>query len=406
MASYCARSAVSHNKDSPAFQNIFANIICNGSNFTFRFYGVSNFYDLFKITHTDILVSTLCLCLRLPNLQLNTNSLINESVSLKALLYDFTLIIPTKNRPQFILRILEYYNYTSENLKIIVADSSSSDIYSINSKIIKNSKLKVLHLHLPKFFPDNAIYMSLKYVTTNFCAVIADDDVILSNAIQEGISLLKKDLSLIAVIGDICYFGIFSQKRDPTKGKLRSYQRIKSKSYMFNSPKLRIRKFFKGPNFEPLAFSLARTDKLKVSYEYAATLNSAQSWIFGEFLQAVNLLKLGKVQRLRNTFVIRQSHSNNRFHQNTILEWLALPSYFECLVKLCHEINDSQTWKYICLHINNYLASNFSHKKSFLKLFQAKIRTKIPIQFVRSKYSLCKLESDSEKIYLSKFIKI
>ncbi len=48
---------------------------------------------------------------------------------------NLTLVIPTYNRPQFLQRILEYYNNCKVHFKIIVVDSSTPLNKKLNKKI-------------------------------------------------------------------------------------------------------------------------------------------------------------------------------------------------------------------------------------------------------------------------------
>ncbi|NQU02533.1 MAG: glycosyltransferase, partial [Syntrophaceae bacterium] len=49
-----------------------------------------------------------------------------------------TIIIPTYNRPQYLKRILSYYDEYGTAYNIIVADSSSDEIKKVNEETISS----------------------------------------------------------------------------------------------------------------------------------------------------------------------------------------------------------------------------------------------------------------------------
>ena len=58
-----------------------------------------------------------------------------------------TIIIPTYNRPDYLKRLLSYYDSRNVEYKIIIADSSSGDNKIKNDKISSSFvKLDILHI--------------------------------------------------------------------------------------------------------------------------------------------------------------------------------------------------------------------------------------------------------------------
>ena len=64
----------------------------------------------------------------------------------------FTLIIPTKNRNQYLSNLLFYYSINKIKFKILILDSSTGQFKKKNKTIIKTFKnLKITH----KFITEN-----------------------------------------------------------------------------------------------------------------------------------------------------------------------------------------------------------------------------------------------------------
>src|SRR3989344_5702184 len=98
------------------------------------------------------------------------------------------LFIPTFNRPQFLKRILDYYNSYNVDFNIIIVDSSNQK----NKKINKRSISLYPHLKI-KYFDKISGNMNfhikfgdmVKYAKSKYCVFCPDDDFIIPNGINE-----------------------------------------------------------------------------------------------------------------------------------------------------------------------------------------------------------------------------
>lgn len=101
---------------------------------------------------------------------------------------EFTIIIPTHNRPDRLKRLLDYYNKYGKNFNIIVADSSSNENKMLNSKnILLLSNNNLLHLKYPTDIEllSEKMPNASKYIKTKYCVYCADDDFIIPNEINQ-----------------------------------------------------------------------------------------------------------------------------------------------------------------------------------------------------------------------------
>ena len=107
---------------------------------------------------------------------------------------DLTIIIPTKNRSNFVNSLLEYYNKIHFNSKIIIADSSDENNFQkIEDKISSiDAKFKILHLNTRNLGVTESILEANNYLKSKYCLQISDDDFLFREGIINSIKFLKK----------------------------------------------------------------------------------------------------------------------------------------------------------------------------------------------------------------------
>ncbi len=112
-------------------------------------------------------------------------------------MYNFTLIIPTHNRHNYLKRSIEYFK--DLDAKVIYSDSS---VLSFSGKLYPNME----YLHLPgRKFADKVL-IALDKITTDFVALCADDDFILIETLYKGVKLLTESNDFKTVVGKYLFF--------------------------------------------------------------------------------------------------------------------------------------------------------------------------------------------------------
>jgi len=97
---------------------------------------------------------------------------------------EWTLIIPTFCRPEFLRRSLSYYQATvSVGLKVIVVDSSPEAFAQQNINLIENIKSRRLLISYLRADPSDQLFqkikMALDVCETDYVGLVADDDLLL-----------------------------------------------------------------------------------------------------------------------------------------------------------------------------------------------------------------------------------
>lgn len=105
-----------------------------------------------------------------------------------------SIIIPTRDRKQYLERVLYYLNKNNCPFKIFIADSSSK-INLLEAKSIKNNKLNIYYLRRPseKNFKDFLIKLKKIIIKTNskYIYWLCDDDFVNINLLKEGIEVMQ-----------------------------------------------------------------------------------------------------------------------------------------------------------------------------------------------------------------------
>ena len=97
----------------------------------------------------------------------------------KAAMQDFTLVIPTYNRPKQLRALLAYLGAEKALCRILILDSSKPRLRAANRKSAELAKLKLDYAEFPAETHNfDKFREGVHKVTTQFCALCADDDLV------------------------------------------------------------------------------------------------------------------------------------------------------------------------------------------------------------------------------------
>jgi glycosyltransferase domain-containing protein len=98
---------------------------------------------------------------------------------------DFTLVIPTYNRPKQLRALLSYLSTRALQSRVLVLESSEAKPRVANRKIIEQAKLKLDYAEFAsETHPFDKFREGVHKVTTQFCALCADDDLIVPDGVN------------------------------------------------------------------------------------------------------------------------------------------------------------------------------------------------------------------------------
>ena len=106
------------------------------------------------------------------------------------------LLIPTLNRPDFVKRMLGYYESVHFDGTIYLADSSDTEAHMVNIGNVERSGVRVAHRHYPKKdYPHDGACIKeiLKLVDEPYCAFSGDDDFFVPETLVECVEFLENN---------------------------------------------------------------------------------------------------------------------------------------------------------------------------------------------------------------------
>jgi glycosyltransferase domain-containing protein len=107
---------------------------------------------------------------------------------------DFTLIIPTFNRPQLLSSALAYLQAECAECRILVADSSREDARKSNRAVAARQKLDLEYLEFPvETHPFDKFREAVQMANTPFCALCADDDLVVLDGVRQCLDALRQN---------------------------------------------------------------------------------------------------------------------------------------------------------------------------------------------------------------------
>jgi glycosyltransferase domain-containing protein len=106
---------------------------------------------------------------------------------------DFTLVIPTCNRAQLLAALLSHLEAEKADCHMLVLDSSRPDVLAANRARVGTSHLDVEFAAFPELGPGEKCRQGIRKVTTPFCALCADGDVVILEGMRQCLDALRRN---------------------------------------------------------------------------------------------------------------------------------------------------------------------------------------------------------------------
>src|SRR5262245_14278194 len=112
----------------------------------------------------------------------------------RAAMQDFTLVIPTYNRPKQLEALLTHLAAQKPECRILILDSSEPRSRAANHRVVDLAKLRLEYAEFPsEMHPFDKFREGVHSVTTQFCALCADDDLVLLDGVNRCLDALRSD---------------------------------------------------------------------------------------------------------------------------------------------------------------------------------------------------------------------
>ena len=222
-----------------------------------------------------------------------------------------TNLIPTKNRPHFLKRTLEYYKITNFKGKIFVGDSSEDDLLITNKNLINEYSyyIDIRHFIIPNRGVFPVLEIMSKEIKSKYSFTSADDDFVITKGISKAISFLEENEEFTVVHGK--GITIFLDQDGAFGNILKIIDNYPQSILLENTPSSRLKKFL----LPPLAqnFGVHRTKILKKALEnftnYSWSNNVQMN--LDELIFSGSVAIMGKVAEINCDYLIRQAaHSD------------------------------------------------------------------------------------------------
>jgi len=205
-------------------------------------------------------------------------------------LNDYTLIIPTYNRPDHLRALIGYYESCKAEFPIMVLDSSRGQARARNMQSVMDSPLNIHHKEYDENLNVNVkLNDGVNCVETEFCSMCADDDIALTPAIGSCIEFLQNNNDYLVAQG---YYFTYSR----TNAENISIHSISyfTPSLADDDPLARLSEFIR--RYQPLFYGVYRTSALKSVFP---SIQRVHGYMFQEALPGCLTIVAGKAARLK-----------------------------------------------------------------------------------------------------------
>jgi glycosyltransferase domain-containing protein len=291
---------------------------------------------------------------------------------------NISIIIPTKNRPNFIERQLKYFSACKYTGYLLIGDSSESASYYKNKKIIEKyaNNLNIFHYLDTAMSADQIASFLSNKITTKYLALLPDDDIILVPGLAKVVEFMDSNIEYSAAHGK-CYELSVEHGKSAAFGKVTSISLCKMAKSEYNNPIERVSNFFSdGPC--NVNMSIMRTNIAKNAFNEISKLDYYySSFIFGEMTHAVVILAKGKIKEIDYPYLVRQNHDSQYFDSISLVEWFGGENWANSYIVLKNTLYSNL--------INNS-DRNIDELKSSIDLILSKFIKSIASDFFKAEF--------------------
>ncbi len=213
-----------------------------------------------------------------------------------------TIVIPTMNRSDFLIRLLNYYADVGYRHSILIGDSSTATHTARSKQAIKslNGKLKIIYKECPGLGVLKCIQHIVPFVSTPYTVLNPDDDFLIPNGLSNCIDFLEDHPDFGGANGSGI---VVSTKSGGPHGEISGIGKYPLLSLNGENATTRLRDIM--DNYFGVLFSVFRTDIFKGFLKIPELPILA---IESELLPACLSVIHGKIMHLDCLYLVRQAH--------------------------------------------------------------------------------------------------
>ena len=247
-----------------------------------------------------------------------------------------TLLIPTMNRSDFLIRLLRYYSGLGFAGNMCIGDSSNPEHVERAKRFIETlqGSLNIDYKEYPHLNGPECVEELLNFVSTPYAVWVADDDFLVPSALERCVRFLDNHQDYSAAHGVAV---VITARSSGAHGPVVSAGHYKQPVAEGGSASQRLLDHL--GSYSSTLFSVHRVESFREMYR---DISSIKDWAFaGEILQCCLSVIQGKIKELDCLYMVRQVHSQ-RYLFPDVYDWVTgphwLPSYEVCRDRVAEEL--------------------------------------------------------------------
>lgn len=270
-----------------------------------------------------------------------------------------SVILPTMNRVDFVIRQLKFYCLTGFKYKIYIADSS--DIKEYKRLICEVSKLgmdavEVVRCESMTCYQATS-YILDNYITTKYSVWIGDDDFLILDGIEKSIQFLENNDGYVCCHGK-CY--AVQTYNDKLYGKINQISRYYQAELHDEGLVERVLRYSECASVS--LFAVHRTETFKAMYKGSKSIDDRT--FSSEILPLFIGVAMGKYKEIDALSMIRHVHAG-RYYMQPFMDWIFSGDWLmyyarfkDCFVEIVCEV-DSEITKTVASNLSDMMIGKY-----------------------------------------------
>ena len=271
-----------------------------------------------------------------------------------------TIVIPTYNRYNYLLRLLKYYESYEFSVKIRILDSSNDDLkpHLELQRLFNHSSIEYIRFS-SKTLLLSKIVQGIQNISTKYTVICADDDFITVTGIEKSVAFLENNDDYVVAHGNYLGLRFFEINSDTI------FKCAQSNIHQIEFDDCQTRFLTQLGDYKvPTFYAVHRTNVLKSIF--VTTNSNTNEYLFGELLPTCLTAIYGKMKMLDILYSARDRNCPSSISKTkSLLDFINEGSYVakynsfkKCLTaELCDkaEIKNDEAVKLVDKAMNNYL---------------------------------------------------
>ena len=231
------------------------------------------------------------------------------------------IVIPTKDRSEFIIKQLVYYAETNCPYSVYIGDSSGPAHLDQTLEAIEKlkGKLNVFHYHYPEADAPTAMKLLVESVKEKYSVYTGDDDYLVPNSLKKCVSFLEEHSEYSTVHGNSV---MYTLSGNGAYGDITAFGPYTLKDSENDAAGQRLINYLK--DYWVVEFSVRRTEDHLLACEQRDIIKDSG---FAEILTNALTIVLGKSKKLNCIYLTRQIHDQRYQSAGGIDNWISTPKW-------------------------------------------------------------------------------